>query len=297
MMTIAERTTPTLSHRERELGAIITAYNEVTDRLKDSHDRLTGEVRRLRGQIEQKDRELARRQRLAALGEMAAGVAHEIRNPLAGIQLCATMLQKDLAAQPAPHKLASQISQGVRMLDAIVRDILAFAGPNEPRLEDVPLMRVIESSLASMALSPGFERAPIDIDPSVESMVIRGEQRLLERAMVNLLSNAVEASGVDGRVRVYASVGDEDNCLISIADNGPGIERELAERIFNPFFTTKDKGAGLGLAIVHRIIDAHGGSIRVLPAHGGGTEFQLSLPFAANQQLQSEDQRPWPECA
>lgn len=287
-MTVAQPDNPSLTHRERELGAIISAYNEVTDRLKASHDQLTRQVKRLHAQIEHKNRELARREQLAALGEMAAGVAHEIRNPLAGIQLCASMLEQDLADQQEPRKLAGQIAQGVRMLDAIVHDILTFAGPGELRLEDVALGQVVAASRQSLALSPGCGGTPIDVDAGVDRFVVRGDARLLERALVNLLVNAMDAAGPDGAVRVFAAAGENDDCVLSVADNGPGIARELADRIFNPFFTTKDNGTGLGLAIVHRIIDAHGGCIRALPGHGGGTEFQVALPLAVRNQAGSE---------
>lgn len=276
------------SQRERDLGAIISAYNDVTDRLKDSHDRLTREVKRLRGQIEKKDRELARQERLAALGEMAAGVAHEIRNPLAGIQLCATMLEQDLADQPEAHKLAMQIAQGVRMLDSIVCDILTFAGPDASRFEDVQLSAIVDSSLRTMAMTPDADRTLIQVDRGIDAFVVRADARLMERALVNLLFNAVEAAGPDGSVRVFANAAGEGSCVLSVSDTGPGIASDMADRIFNPFFTTKDNGTGLGLSIVHRIVDAHGGYIRALPAHGGGTEFQLTLTLATNQTSKSE---------
>src|SRR5262245_45253453 len=122
MSMVAVKTGP--SDRERELGAIIAAYNDVTERLKRSHERLVTEVCLLRDQLDEKNRELARRERLAALGEMAAGVAHEIRNPLSGISLYASMLSRDLGDRPDCRRLAERISGGVKALDGIVGDIL-----------------------------------------------------------------------------------------------------------------------------------------------------------------------------
>ena len=121
-----------ITQRERELGAIIQAYNEVTERLKQSHDQLQRQVGALRSELADKNRELARRERLAALGEMAAGVAHEIRNPLASIELFASLLRRDLADRPVLAAHAGKISRGVQCLDRIVNDILAFAGETDP---------------------------------------------------------------------------------------------------------------------------------------------------------------------
>ena len=125
------------SSRERELAAIISSYNEVTERLKNSHQELARQVHGLREELAEKNHELARKERLAALGEMAAGVAHEVRNPLGGIQLFASLLERDLQDRPKLRELASRISGGVRTLNGIVSDILVFAGKAEVRLEPV----------------------------------------------------------------------------------------------------------------------------------------------------------------
>lgn len=272
-------TTMPITQRERELGAIITAYNEVTERLKVAHERLTCEVQRLRVQLEEKDRELARRERLAALGEMAAGLAHEIRNPLAGIQLYASLLQKELGDRSESRGLAERISGGVQALEGIVHDVLAFAGDAAPQVGRVVLGAALEDCLSVVEPVRAKRAATIDVADHVSPIELRADAGQLQRALLNLLFNALEAAGDAGRVWVAADeTAGGDFVAVRVADDGPGIPAELRQRIFHPFFTTKDSGTGLGLAIVHRIAEANGGKVRAAERVGGGAEMILTLP-------------------
>ncbi len=270
-----------LTDRERELAAIIGAYNDVTERLKESHDRLQREMERLRLELADKNRELARRERLAALGEMAAGLAHEIRNPLGGIQLFAGLLARDLASQPRQYEIVQKISNGVRTLEGLVTDILAFAGQAEPRFARVNLDRVLKESLdlaAAAFQKNGAEVRYVSAEESASAAFeIDADAGQLQQALLNLLQNAAEAAGRGGHVTVTAAAGEGDAVQVTIADDGPGIPPDLLGRIFNPFFTTKDRGTGLGLAIVHRIVEAHGGSIRASNGTRGAV-FSVTLP-------------------
>ena len=279
-----------ITQRERELGAIINAYNEVTERLKLSHDRLVGEVGRLRDQLEQKNRELARRERLAALGEMAAGVAHEIRNPLAGVQLYASLLVKDLADRDDARQLARKIADGVQTLEGVVGDVLAFAGQSEPQVTRVDLGGLIAECVATTAAAQSARQTTIQVDEGVERFTLLADPGQLQRAILNLLFNAIEAAGENGEVWISArGSAREGFCEIEVADNGSGIPPELRERVFNPFFTTRDSGTGLGLAIVHRIAEAHGGGVRAANGREGGAELTLTLPLWEEAQ---EDETP-----
>ncbi len=294
------------SDREQALGAIIAAYNEVTDRLKDAHERLQLEVRRLREELEKKNAELRRRERLAALGEMAAGLAHEVRNPLGGIALQASMLERDVADRPRAVESARRIRDGVRALDRLVTEVLSFAqeGTLEPSM--IALEPLVERVLA-LAL-PGSEgsRTRLVVDIGVNAAWADGAR--LERAVLNLVRNAVQAAGPNGVVRLTTRTADapalseyrkdgapepsglvtqatrdgsDGGVEIEVADDGPGIAAAHLERIFNPFFTTKGDGTGLGLAIVHQIIEAHGGRIRVRSTPGQGATFVIWLPARA----------------
>lgn len=283
-----------ITHRERELGAIIRAYNEVTDRLKTSHDRLSAEVRRLQEKLDEKNRELARRERLAALGEMAAGVAHEIRNPLAGIQLYASLLMRDVAG--GPRELAEKISAGVQSLEAVVSGILDFAGqkPLDPR--PLRLADVVQVCIEWVQPLRASRRIELHADAGIESVELVADEGQLRRALLNLLRNAIEAAA--GNVWIRAEVDSPGGgCTLVISDDGPGIGAELLHKVFNPFFTTKHTGTGLGLSIVHRIAEAHGGWVRAAQRTGGGAELHLSLPgLGAGQRVHSSERIdcPWP---
>lgn len=268
-----------LSVRERELAAIISSYNEVTDRLKSAHELLTREVTRLRDQLDEKNRELARQERLAALGEMAAGVAHEIRNPLAGIQLFASMLEEDLADRPAQAAQAAKISNGVRALDGIVSDILAFAGHGEIQLEAVEVTAVIHEALELAAPRRSSAQAKVHANLENHSLSVRAHPVQLQRAVLNLLFNALDAVAPGGNVWIECRADQERRLVhLTVADDGPGVPNELRQRIFDPFYTGRESGTGLGLAIVHRIAEAHEGSVRVTERPGGGAVFTLTLP-------------------
>lgn len=271
-----------VTHRELELGAIIDAYNHVTEKLKSSHEALTREAQRLREQLEEKNRELERRNRLAALGEMAAGVAHEVRNPLGGILLSATMLENDLRDVPDSRKHAQRISHAARMLDGVVGDILAFASHGEPRFEAVDVGELTHEAVD--LLKPGTSDRSIMVQNTETRAVIDADSVQLRRALLNVIANAIAAGGEEGRVwiRVDRPAVEEAVLRISVSDNGPGVPTALRDRIFNPFFTTKDSGTGLGLAIVHGIVEAHGGRIEVDDRDGGGAVFRLLLPGRRN---------------
>ncbi|HUU83411.1 MAG TPA: ATP-binding protein [Phycisphaerae bacterium] len=276
----------TVSARERELAAIISSYNEVTERLKASHEMLTRQVHLLREELAEKNRELDRKERLAALGEMAAGVAHEVRNPLGGIQLFASLLERDLADRPKLRELAAKISKGVRTLDAIVGDILVFAGQGEARLEPVSLAAVLSETLDLVAPQRRARDARIHVDTEQFQVAVEGHAGQLQRALLNLVFNALDAAGEGGNVWITCREDPADEAVyVEVADDGPGVPPDMAQRIFNPFFTRKDHGTGLGLAIVHRVAEAHGGGVRVRNRPEGGAAFVLSLRPAAERPI------------
>ncbi len=267
---------PTLTQREFELAGIVSAYNDVTDRLKIAHERLGCEVGRLREELLQKNEELRRRERLAALGEMAAGLAHEIRNPLGGIALYASMLERELTGQPSAVT-AGKIFHGVRSLEKLVCEILDFA--QEQRL-DRRLCRLGGLLMqlkcnASHALETG--QAELTVEHESDGAEVFCDPERLGRVLLNLVLNAIEAVETGGRVRLTTRRL-EGGMQIEVSDNGPGIAEELLPRIFNPFVTTKASGTGLGLAISHRIIEAHGGALRAMNMPEGGARFSVWLP-------------------
>jgi len=265
--------------------AILRTYNDVTERLKRSHETLLAEVQSLGDELREKNKQLERRERLAALGEMAAGVAHEIRNPLGGIGLYASLLERDLADRPAQQEIARRISAGVQNLESIVRDILAFAGGAEPRFESTCLGAIVDAVVSQAAARIESGGIQLTVDGDLREERAHCDAGQIERALANLLFNAIDAAGEGGQVWIRQERGRRERAgagrvAIVVEDNGPGVPAEIAGRIFNPFFTTKHLGTGLGLAIVHRIAEAHGGHVGVELRPGGGARFVLELPAA-----------------
>ena len=269
------------SQRERELAAIIASYTDVTDKLKSAHERLSHEVRLLHRQLAHKDRELARKERLAALGEMAAGLAHEIRNPLGGIQLFASLLERDLADRPESRELAVKISKGVCALDGIVGEVLAFGGPGDVILGTVELGLLLAETLDLVAPQQRARQISLCVAEDGCKVSVQASAVHLQRALLNLVFNALDAAPQGGHVWITCRQDRSDDWVhVDVADDGPGVPPELAQRIFDPFYTSKDTGTGLGLAIVHRVAEAHGGSVKVTARQGGGAVFTLSLRHA-----------------
>lgn len=288
--------------RQAELAEIIQAYNEVTERLQKSHEHLQAEVVRLREELASTNAQLQRSKRLSALGEMAAGIAHEIRNPLGAIQLYANLADQDLSdladsdsagdSTPAADSAAGvegarqnlqKIADAVRGLDSIVNDVLSFSRELEPSAQPVDASELLDKAIEthrSTIDEANVSVARHDQDRPTERRTLKADAHLLQQALTNLVRNAVEAlqqSAVASPRLAVDAAADGQGLTLTVRDTGPGIAEADVDRIFNPFFTTRNTGTGLGLAIVHRIVDAHGGAVSV--HNDGGAVFQLSLPF------------------
>ncbi|MEQ9453306.1 MAG: ATP-binding protein [Phycisphaeraceae bacterium] len=279
-----------------DLAQIIRAYNEVTDKVAESHARLESEVTRLRRELASTNAQLQRSRRLSALGEMAAGIAHEIRNPLGGIGLYANMALEDLQ-QGGHQKIetvqqnVSRIADAVRSLDGIVHDVLHFARDIQARKTWVDIESLINQAINTHRHEIKAADITVDIDCDQPCAgEVFADCGLLQQALLNLVRNATEAMAKSETPRHLTikvrTLGGDDR--ITIRDTGPGIDRELIDRIFNPFFTTRHTGTGLGLAIVHRIIDAHNGSITVHNDNGAVFTCTLPRPAETTQGLGAE---------
>jgi signal transduction histidine kinase len=233
-----------------------------------------------------------RTERLAALGQLSAGLAHEIRNPLSTIKTSAEMLLKSVDADSAvSHELAGFISSEVDRTNALVTRFLDFARPLALRLETTELTQVIDQAVAEVEKrTPPFDVSIYkNYSPDIPPFLL--DRQLIELVLYNLLLNAAQASPPQGSVTVKTrqlrdtGVGDEaegDTVEIVVIDRGSGIAPKDRESIFNPFFTTKSSGVGLGLAIVSKIVDEHGGEITVESEPGAGSVFHVFLPFREN---------------
>jgi two-component system sensor histidine kinase HydH len=272
----APATPAATAQRIEELGRIIMAYSEVTERLQQSHDQLNARVRQLQDELSEKNRQLERSNRLAALGEMAAGLAHEIRNPLGGIQLYAAMLAQDVHDRPDSAKTVKKIIGGVKRVEELVSQVLHFTREitANPAPCDVAQIVLDAVELAQAKAHGSNVRVELQSPESLERSV---DSRLISQAVLNLVLNAIEALEGNGTVTVRLAAAGDDHLSLTVEDTGPGIPPESLDRVFNPFFTTKDEGTGLGLAIVHRIVEAHNGTISASNKPTGGARFEVKL--------------------
>lgn len=220
-----------------------------------------------------------RNDRLKELGEMAAMVAHEIRNPLGGIKGFASLLQRDLKNQPELEQMASYIVEGTDNLNRLVTNVLNYSRPITPNIESADLVSLIKDLkqliLADHTIDPSIE---IVIETSLSALFAPIDSQFIQSAFLNLMVNAIQAMPHGGLLKVIIEA-EEGMAIVKISDTGIGIPEDNIEKIFSPFFTTKPQGNGFGLSEVHKVIQAHGGTIDVQSALGKGTEFKIKLPL------------------
>lgn len=232
--------------------------------------------------------EVQRNQRMKAMGEMAAGIAHEIRNPLGSIELFASLLRKDLEGEVDKQILAEHICAGVKNMDRIISSILLFAKSPEPSRQKCKINGMLNELLefSSNIIYPNNIKIVRKLAPG--ELLGNGDADLLKQVFLNLIRNAIQAMQDGGELCLSTLESVEKRpelerdrrrfIAITISDTGMGISPENLAKIFNPFFTTKDHGTGLGLAIAHNIIKAHQGTIEVESQLGKGTTFSIKIP-------------------
>ncbi|MDB5215891.1 MAG: sensory box histidine kinase [Myxococcaceae bacterium] len=260
---------------ERLVGVLVTVL---------MHRRLAQDLRNSYAELARTQLALIERERLAAIGELAATVAHEVRNPLAVIFNCIGSLQKTDAPPADAKALLGILAEEANRLNQIVSELLDFARPGEVLLLNESLEEIVTAAIAAVT---GAQTTPVSIDLEI-SGPLRPQMldaRLVRRAVINLVTNAVQAIQPGGHVAVR--VVDElasprPGVRIEVTDDGPGIPAEIMARIFEPFFTTKASGTGLGLAIVKHVAEAHHGELTVRAEQSGGTTFVMRLPTSAS---------------
>jgi signal transduction histidine kinase len=238
-------------------------------------------------QLEERER---LRDRLAAVGEMAAVIAHEVKNPLAGIEVMAGLLRRKIADTPDAAVLTDIIKEA-KMANAIVQEVLDFVRPIRLQVEHTAVADAVQGAihLADTKARRGDVRVSVAIPEGLPQ--IQADQHQLTQVFTNLLMNAYEAMDGSGHVSITASrmrhedgADPRESLLVQVADDGPGIPPDVAEKVFDPFFTTKPQGSGLGLAIVRKIVDAHDGRIDLRTAVGQGTTIRVTLPVSGGDE-------------
>lgn len=243
----------------------------------DSEGALRGRVILIKDITRLRELELhqERNQRLIAMGEMAAQIVHEIRNPLCSIELFSSMLEKDLV-DPAQKGLATGISTGISNLNNILTNMLYFAKPGKTVLKRIRLDKVLEETVRMFV--PFMESREVKVEKVFFASEISGDGEMLKQVFMNIIINALQAMPEGGRLDIIMHRKEGESVSVDIKDAGPGIKHENIEKIFDPFFSTKDNGTGLGLAISAKIMQAHGGYIKVESEENKGSTFSLCFP-------------------
>jgi signal transduction histidine kinase len=278
------------------LAHAFDTFTQATRRLEREYALLRGHVAELTAELEEKNRRLAaslererrleaaalRRSRLAAMGEMAAMLAHEVRNPLGAMELFTGLLLQDLRETPDTLRLARQVAAGIADLNHLVTNLLEFTrtrGAAEASGGDVDCVAAVEDALRYARDLLETNGIVVVRDVRCDDCSARGDAALLRPALLNLVRNAVQAMPAGGTLTVTIARQAAD-IAITVADTGPGIADEEREAIFTPFFTTRAKGTGLGLTVVRELVTSIGGTVEVGTAAGGGAAFTVRLAAA-----------------
>jgi signal transduction histidine kinase len=278
-----------LKDLDRVIGYTLT-------QVKDDDETVIGAVLFFKDltQVEQFEERERLRDRLASLGEMAAGIAHELKNPLAGIEVMAGLLRRQVPDSAATQSLIADIISEAKLANAIVVEMLEFVRPIRLQVERTAMADLLHQAITMAETKAPRGDVPVSIDIARDLPMIEADHHQLCQVFTNLLTNAFEALNGKGRVAITAVAGEIEadpalagiqpptpTVVVDIADSGPGVPSELTDKIFDPFFTTKSQGSGLGLAIVRKIVDAHDGRIDVSSSSETGTRFRVTLPLTS----------------
>ena len=245
-----------------EIGDLAAAFNQMTRDLKQSSD------------------QLIQAERLATAGKMSASFAHEIRNPLSSMRMLAQMLmQKPEMSEEQHQQSLRYILEEIERIDTIVKGLMDFARPAALALTQQPLTPVLQAVLALMAANLAHHKIQLVLDLLPETPEIQFDSDKLKQAFMNVVLNAMEAMPQGGVLKVSTTI-DEDRVGIKVVDSGVGISAEDLAHLFEPFFTKKTRGTGLGLANVKRIFEEHGGNVEIESTLGEGTKVSLWLPLS-----------------
>lgn len=263
----------------------------LTDREKRQERALrdtTHQLRKAHKELQENFESMKRAERLFALGQLSAGLAHEIRNPLASIEGAATILQREISSAERRLEFLDIIQKESRRLDGLLTRFLNFAKPPEPDLQVIEIGNLLDSVISLARHADGARRVEIKREIQPESLAAECDPEQMKQVLLNLVMNAVQAMPDGGRVALTARQ-DEDRIAIDVEDQGDGISQDNLERIFDPFFTTKPSGTGLGLSVAHQIVSQHAGRLTVLRNSPEGVTMRISFPLKSSH---SHDQEP-----
>jgi signal transduction histidine kinase len=240
------------------------------------------QLRESRLEIETMHRtQMSRAEHLATLGELATGLAHEIRNPLAGIAGVIDIIGRDLPASSPARAMVKDVRLEINQINRILTDLLETARPHPPQMMRSNLNTTVEHAVMLARQQVLSRPIKIDLQQSNDLAEVEHDSDQIHQAVLNLLLNAVQA--IDGPGTVTVKIGSQQDCaVVTVSDTGRGMSEQQMSQIFRPFYTTRSNGTGLGLSLVRRIVEEHQGHIEVTSELGQGSTFEVQLPFAAS---------------
>jgi signal transduction histidine kinase len=270
------------ARRDDDIGALGQQFNEMVERLEQNRE----EIEDLH------KREMARAEHLATLGELAAGLAHEIRNPLAGIAGVVDVMGKELPANSPSRAVVGDVQKEVLHIQAILNDLLSYARPRPPDFHPTDLNTTIEQAVLLARQQVLTKPVQVLFEPNTALPKVVHDPALIQQVILNLLLNAIQAITKEGKVEVCL-LREQEFAVIQVNDSGRGISPEALSKIFKPFFTTRSEGTGLGLSLASGIVQSHGGRIEVTSAPQKGSQFKVSLPIDRPKQDKSKPMPKW----
>jgi ammonium transporter, Amt family len=255
------------------------------EELKTFSSKLEDRVRKASARLEETQRQLFQSEKLAALGKLSAGIAHEIRNPLTSIKILIHSLADEMATEASREKDLAVIEAAIGQVNNIIKQFLDFARPRPPSPEPMDVRAVLEETLALLVYEMDAQRVSLERNYGPDLPPVPMDREQMKQVFLNLLLNAIQAMEGGGAVKIHTRLkphrgdGKDRFAEIAIRDSGPGMPPEIRDKIFEPFFSTKEEGIGLGLPIAQRIVEEHGGEIRVESSPGEGTTFSVILPL------------------
>ena len=243
------------------------------------HDTLWGLIRAQREREDEIARGMARAEQLAALGQLAAGLTHEIKNPLAGVSAALELLRDEGEANSANREVYDQMLAELRRVTTTVEGLLRLAKPKPPQRIDVDMTRVVAEVTSLFAARLRRQGVALELDVAESVPLLQLDSSLIVQLLMNLLTNSMQATDRGGKIKVLlAPFPRHDGVVLAVSDTGKGIAPEHLDMIFDPFFTTKEEGTGLGMAICRQIVEQHGGTMQVESEVGKGTRVVVLLP-------------------
>jgi two-component system NtrC family sensor kinase len=277
---------PTITSRD-EFGKLAGSFASMTESLRTAQDDLKSWGMNLESIVEERTREikqiqaqLIRSEKLASLGELVAGIAHEINNPLTGILVFSSLVTSDKRLDPALQEDMEMVVRETKRCAEIVKGLLEFSREYPPQTEQTSLNDIMDKALSLVCHQSSFHSLTLEKEYQADLPLCTADPNQVEQVFINILLNASQAMPGGGILHVRTAVSDDrSSAFVEISDTGCGIPEETLARIFDPFYTTKSKGTGLGLSVSYGIIENHGGRIEVRSQVGAGTTFTIFLPL------------------